>query len=375
MESIPSYVSRKKEEMEHLLYDLCRIPAPSHHEELRAEFCKKYLEQAGAENVTIDRAKNVLYPLNCEGSKEITVIMAHTDTVFPDTEPMPVHIENGRLYSPGAGDDTASLTCLLLAASYAAENHLRPEKGILFAANSCEEGLGNLLGIRTIVQDYAGRIAEVISFDSHFETIVNRAVGSVRYRIEAQTRGGHSFSDFGRRNAIEVLSSLICDLYRQKLPTLGKTTFNVGTITGGTSVNTIAQKAEMLYEYRSDEQESLEQMEDSLQSLLKQHQSPDTKILVKKIGERPCMGKVDPDKLNSLLNRCSSILQETVRQTPQTVSGSTDANIPLSLGVPALSMGVYEGAGAHTREEYVVLSSLPVGLETAIKLVLSYCEM
>ena len=119
---IDTYIKNNYDEMKKILRDLCLIPAPSHHEEKRAEYCKKWLESVGCENVYIDSAQNVVFPLNCDGSDEITVFVAHTDTVFPDMEPMPYYEENGRAYSPGVGDDTASVVVLMMCAKYFIEN-------------------------------------------------------------------------------------------------------------------------------------------------------------------------------------------------------------------------------------------------------------
>ena len=245
-----------------LLLELAQIPAPSNHEEKRAEFCKAWLEKQGAEGVYIDEALNVVYPVGCTDDKPIAVFMAHSDVVFPDTDRLPLKVENGRIYCPGIGDDTADVVALLMAAKYIAQNHLQPkEYGVLLVVNSGEEGLGNLKGVRKIVADHGRRIREFVTFDAHNCTGVNRAVGSRRYRVEFDTEGGHSYNAFGNRNAIACLASMIDALYGVKVPEKGKTTYNVGTISGGTSVNTIAQHAEMLYEFRSDNREDLAEME------------------------------------------------------------------------------------------------------------------
>ena len=156
------------------LKELCEIPAPSHLEHKRAEYCKAWLEGVGAKGVYIDEALNVIYPINCDGSDEITVFVAHTDTVFPDTEPMPYIDDGERIHSPGVGDDTASLTVLLYAAKYFVENGIDAPRGVMLVCNSSEEGLGNLKGTRQIFKDYEGRIARFISFDSGLSSIADR---------------------------------------------------------------------------------------------------------------------------------------------------------------------------------------------------------
>ena len=353
-----------------LLVELAQIPAPSNHEEKRAEFCKAKLESWGAEGVYIDEALNVILPIGCEGDKPIAVFMAHSDVVFPDTTPLPLKIENGRIYCPGVGDDTASVVSLMAAARYIIEHKLTPrEWGVLLVVNSGEEGLGNLKGSRKIVEDFGHRIREFITIDGRAGFGVDKAVGSKRYRITVETEGGHSYGAFGNRNAIAYLSSLITDLYNVKVPPKGKTTYNVGTISGGTSVNTIAQQAEMLYEFRSDEAESLAIMEKHLNAAVEFYRAKGVDVTVELVGDRPCSASVDEAVMADLRERAAGISKRHFGGDIFWKPGSTDCNIPLSLGIPAICVGTYDGAGCHTREEYVTIESLCPGHKMALELI------
>ena len=354
------------------LRELCAIPAPSHFEQNRAEYCKQWLENIGAEGVYIDEALNVIFPINCDGSDQITVFVAHTDTVFPDKEPMPYVDDGTYIRSPGVGDDTASLAVLLHVAKYFVENHLSAPKGVMFVCNSCEEGLGNLKGTKQLFKDYEGRIAQFISFDGRLSGIADVCVGSHRYEVELLTEGGHSYGAFGNKNAIAELSRVINDIYSIEVPKIGnsKTTYNVGNIDGGTSVNTIAQRATMLCEYRSDNEDCLATMKDHFERIFTAARDRGVELNVTLIGERPCMGKVDPSKITRLTEICRNIIEDAANIKVELRSGSTDCNIPLSLGIPALCIGVYNGDGAHTREEWVEKASLPIGLEVGIRVVL-----
>lgn len=351
-----------------LLKTLAAIPAPSHQEQRRAEFIRDWLVSRGAENVKIDEALNVVLPLGCEDRDDLRVYMAHTDVVFPDKEPLPVREEGGRLYAPGVGDDTANVTALMLCAKFFLNHPENLKKPTLIVLNSCEEGFGNLKGVRQIMADYAGRVAELISFDLEYTAMVNRAVGSERWLVRAETCGGHSYSAFGNPNAIAALTRLICRLYEQPIPEVPdtKTTYNVGTIQGGTSVNTIAQSAEMTYEYRSDDHGCLEQMRRQFLELVAQNNSPEAKLTLEVLGERPCGNAVPKDAQERLLNRCAAAVAEITGRTPKFCSASTDANIPLSLGIPATTFGLYLGAKSHTREEYIEINSLKPGLRIAL---------
>ena len=354
-----------------LLTTLAAIPAPSNQEEKRVEFCRSWLRQQGASEVLVDPALNVICPVGNWKEGPVSIFMAHTDVVFPDTDPLPVVRDGNILRAPGVGDDTANLTALLMAAKFVLQRGLSPrEGGVLFVANSGEEGLGNLKGSRQLMADYGKRTRQVISFDGGTGGIINRAVGSRRYRVEIRTEGGHSYGDFGNRNAIAVMASLIDALYAVKVPQGGRTTFNVGVIKGGTSVNTIAQQAEMLYEFRSDCREDLEIMERHFQALIAAWQTKGVTVEVQLVGERPTMGPVDPAAQQALVEQICAAIRRWSDQELRLKSGSTDCNIPLSMGIPSACTGCYIGGGAHTREEWLRIDSLEAGLHLAFDLVL-----
>lgn len=290
-----------------------------------------------------------------------------------------MRIEDGKLYCPGIGDDTIHLVALLMAAKYIAKNKLTPKNvGMLIVANAGEEGLGNLKGCRNIFEKYGDRVTEFVTFDGPFGPnatsgkIATVAVGSMRYKIEIDTEGGHSYSKFGNRNAIAYLASLIDTLYQIKVPTRGKTTFNVGTISGGTSVNTIAQHAEMLYEFRSDDREDLAEMEQHLNAALAFYATKGIKVTATVVGNRPCGIEVDKTRHDALIARTQATVEKYFGFIPVCGSASTDCNIPLSLGIPAVEVSCGRGAGAHTRGEYIEIDSQVPGLKLAFELILHH---
>lgn len=369
------YILQNEALMLQTLKELCAIPAPSGKEEKRAEYCKQWLENVGTEGVYIDDALNVVFPLNCEDSNEITVFVAHTDTVFPDTEPMPYVYDGEKIHCPGVGDDTASLAVLLMLAKYYVEHNIKPAKGILFVCNSCEEGLGNLKGTRQLFKDYEGRITQFISFDSNLNVANDACAGSHRYEAEVLTEGGHSFQKFGNANAIAELSKIVTGIYSIEVPQKEgcRTTYNVGNISGGTSVNTIAQSAKMLCEYRSEDKDCLAYMEKRFAEIFDAARSNAVQVNVKKIGDRPCADIADA-KIESLRQIIKPIIEDVIQEPLQFKSASTDCNIPLSLGIPAMCIGVYNGAGSHTRQEWVEKKSLVPGLEIAIRVAATLTE-
>ena len=372
-DTILQYIEAHEDEAFELLVELAQIPAPSNQEGKRAEFIKSWLEAQGAEGVYIDEALNVIYPVGVTETNPLVVVAAHSDVVFGDLEPLPLVVEDGLIKCPGVGDDTANLVMLLMAAKYIAEQKILPkEGGLLLVANSGEEGLGNLKGSRQLVKDFGHRMKEFISFDCTAHALINGAVGSKRFKVEVKTEGGHSFSDFGNKNAIAYLSAMIQDLYQIQVPEKGITTYNVGTICGGTSVNTIAQQAEMLYEFRSDEKESLEIMEEKFNAVVESYREKGIDVHVTVVGERPCSAQVDEIVQGEMAERVIAAISRYFGWEPTASKASTDCNIPLSMGIPAVCTGCILGQGAHTREEYVEIDSLLPGLKVAFELILYY---
>ncbi len=370
---LQEFVQESQTEILSVLKKLCHIPAPSNHEELRAVYCKQYLESIGAKGAYIDEAFNVIYPMNCEGSDEITAFVAHIDTVFPDMEPMPYAEDDEKIYCPGVGDDTACVVLMMQCIKFMIENDITPKGGVLFVCNSGEEGLGNLKGTRSLFEAYGSRIKQFVSMDDgNLGHCINVCVGSQRYEVEVCTEGGHSFQKFGNENAIAALAKIVSAIYALEVPVIGesKTTYNVGTMQGGTSVNTIAQSASMLCEYRSNHADCLAIMEKKFKQIFEEAQTDKVRVNVRKVGDRPCSRDVDEQGQKHLEMLWAEIVTEVLDRAPTYGYASTDCNIPASLGIPAICIGLYTGEGAHTREEWIQKASLKPGMEMALKMVL-----
>lgn len=368
-------IAASQQELRQLIRELCAIPAPSGCEDARAEYCRRWFAENGME-AWIDEAKNVICPVNDTGENELVVFTAHTDTVFPDTEPMPFEERDGYMYCPGVTDDTASLAVMMICARHVVRNGWKGNCGLIFAADSGEEGLGNLRGCRKIMESYGSRIRELVALDgTKLNAVVNGAVGSHRYRVSVRTAGGHSFGDFGNPNAIHSLSRIIDELYAVELPVSGdsRTTYNVGVISGGTSVNTIAQYAEMYYEYRSDSRDCLLRMEEQFSRIIHRHRLAGVDVAVEKIGDRPCSGDVDAASMAALVERAENAIR-SVGQEAAFSCGSTDANMPLSMGIPAICIGVCAGGRCHTREEWLDTASLSDGCRLLMAFLAGYTE-
>lgn len=375
-ELVEQYAVQCAEEQEELLRTLGKIPAPSHQEDRRAEFCRDWFFAQGAEDVTIDKKKNVVCKYGCDTHEDLVVFMAHTDIVFPDLEPLAMREEGRKLFAPGIGDDTANLINLMMAFKYLLKNHVRPNCGLLIVANSCEEGLGNLEGCKEIFAEYGDRIKAFYSLDGYLSGCCNAAVGSHRYKVTVKTQGGHSWSDFGSANAIEILCGLVEKLYQIEVPeeANAKTTYNVGRMEGGTTVNSVAQEAYILYEFRSTSQNCLIEMDKKFKETVDAFKSRGGEISVELLGIRPGNGPVPKDELERFTAKNAEIIGNFFFGKLEYGAYSTDSNIPLSMGIIANTIGTVSGGKPHTREEWIDMDSLPAGLKIALSLMLEYTD-
>lgn len=353
--------------------ELCVIPAPSHHEEKRTEYIKKTFSSWDVDT-EIDEAKNVIVKIEGK-SPEIVVFEAHTDVVFPDMEELPFSEDEKNVYCPGCGDDTAEVAMLMATVKYIKDRGKTPQKTILIVLNSCEEGLGNLKGTKAIMNKYGEKVIAFYTFDGTYDKVANVSVGSHRYKVTVKTEGGHSYLAFGNKSAANVLAEGITKIYRINAPQEnGKTTYNVGIISGGTSVNTIPQRAEMICEYRSVSYESLEYMKRQFYEIFEYMRTLGADVTVEIVGERPCMKDVDTGRMQEMTDLCKKIQSKHTGLKITERSSSTDCNIPHSMGIPAVCVGAYMGGGAHTREEWVEKESLPKGFNIVKDIVLYYFE-
>lgn len=364
------FIEQHENELLSLIETLCGICAPSNNEWKRTEFVEQWLKEHGCESVKVDQAGNVLYYYQTDQHDEWMLALAHMDTVFPDLEPMPFVVEGNLMKCPGVGDDTTNLAVLMMTARFLAETKPEMKMGLLLAADTGEEGLGNLKGCRQIMKDHGKQIVEVIALDGSYDGAVNRAVGSLRYKVCVETEGDHSYGCFGHRNAIHQLSVLINNLYTYKVPEAHKTTYNVGEISGGTSINTIAQKAEMLFEIRSDHKPDMDACNNYFMSAVETLKANGVNVHVELLGERPCMGEVDMEKQQALEAWTQALIKNYTGQEIDFESGSTDCNIPFSMGIPSICFGAYLGDGAHTREEYIEIDSLKLGFKIGMEALL-----
>jgi len=352
---------------------LCEIPAPPFKEHERAAYYKEQFIKLGLKNVRIDREGNVIGERPGAGSGPTLVLAAHLDTVFPEGTNTKVTRDGAILKAPGIGDDCRGLAVVLAVARALNQAEIQTQGTIIFVGDVGEEGLGNLRGVRHLFQEeMKGKITHFISIDGTGLEITNRAVGSNRYRVTFRGPGGHSYGTFGLPSPIHALGRAIEKISRFKVPKQPKTTFNVGRIEGGTSVNSIAHTAWMEVDMRSESASELAKLDAEFKRAVQQaldeenafwnHERKLT-VEVKLVGERPT-GEQSPDAPIVQIARAADAalgIQSRLR------SGSTDSNIPISLGIPAITLtGGGQGRGAHSLEESFDTTDSYLGTQRAL---------
>ena len=243
-----------------------------------------------------------------------------------------------------------------------------------FVILQARQGLGNLKGCKEIFNNYGDRIRRFYSFDGYMSQCTSIAVGSHRYRMQVQCPGGHSYLDFGKDNAIQIAAEIIHELYRITPPQQEYTTYNVGRIEGGSTVNSIAQEVTLLYEYRSASEACLQVMKGELNRVVNEFRAKGKKINLEVLGVRPGCGDGDKTELKKWTSENAACIRQYYEGELDLGPYSTDANIPLSRNVLANTIGTVKGAGAHTRAEWVDLKNLPAGLGIVLSLMNRYLD-
>jgi acetylornithine deacetylase/succinyl-diaminopimelate desuccinylase-like protein len=339
---------------------ICEIPAPPFKEAVRAAEMKKRFESHGLTRVRIDAEGNVIGERRGSGQGPTVILSGHLDTVFPEGTNVKV-TQQGSLYrAPGIGDDCRGLAVLLAVARAMNLAKVTYPGTILFIATVGEEGPGNLRGVRALFKTPPEKIDAFISVDGTGLGLTTAAVGSMRYLIQYQGPGGHSFGAFGMPNPVHALGRAIAKVSEFQVPRTPKTTFNVGIVSGGTSVNTISPLGAMEMDMRSESPQELAALDarfkQAIQEALTEENArwpsarPETKVTIKitDMGVRPAASPGDTTRIA----RIAIAAGASLGFTPETGASSTDANIPMSLGVPAITIdGGGEGRGAHSLTE------------------------
>ena len=372
--------------------EMVAIPAPPFGEQARSEWIAERFNEAGLADVETDAVGNVTGVIHAatlprDSTGPVVVLSAHLDTVFPAGTPIRPVQEGERLTAPGACDNGAGVAGMLALAYALLQSRAELPAPLIFLANVGEEGEGDLRGVRHFYKNeaLAGRIAAHLVLDgAGDDSAVTQALGSRRYQVTISGPGGHSFTDAGMANPITALASALAELANVPLPEDRRTTMNVGTIGGGTSVNSIPESAQATLDFRSTDREQLVRLEVALHRAVEDavsHWNIKTRSLangtkalsfdIEKIGDRPAAHLPDDSPLLESLRA----VDRHLRLRTDLRLGSTDANIPLSMGIPAVSLGAGgEGGGAHTQAEWYCAKHRELGLRRVLLLTLAMLE-
>jgi len=358
----------------------CSIPAPPFGERERAEYLSEKFSSLGLTEVEIDEEGNCLGLIKGTSLSPLLVVSAHLDTVFSAETDFSVTRSGKRLLAPGISDDGCGLVALVALARAIQTEKIRTEGSILFVGTVGEEGEGNLRGVRYLLTRgrWASKVDAFLSFDGPgVDRITNRALGSRRYRVEISGPGGHSWGDFGLPNPVHALARAVAKLAGYPLPREPRTTFNVGRIEGGTSINSIPEKAAMDVDLRSGADAELRRLDSFFRRAVKQAadeenatRRPGDPLLEPKvdlIGERPSGETPSDSPLVEFALEATRILGVE----PRLDQSSTDSNLPISLGIPAITLGAGGTSGAsHTLAEWYDPTDRELGLKRALLVVL-----
>jgi tripeptide aminopeptidase len=356
---------------------LTEIPAPPFKEGARAEYFVKRMRDFGLKDAYLDREGNAIGVRKGRGGGPKLVISAHLDTVFPEGTDVKIKEKDGRYFAPGIGDDTRGLAELLAVIRALNASGMRTVGDVVFVGTVGEEELGNLRGVKALLRDHKD-IDGFISLDGEeLGRIVNKATGSHRYEVIFKGPGGHSFLAFGLvPSAIHAMGRAIAKISDLETPPSPKTTFTVGTVRGGTSVNAIAGEARMAIDMRSNSMEELLKLEQRVMTLIKEAVTEENKrwrsealaVEIKLIGDRPAGEIPDDAKIVQAARRSLGVLGQQVKAV---TAASTDSNLAISLGVPAVTLGNGgESRGRHSLGESYKPTEAYLGAQNALLVVL-----
>lgn len=359
---------------------ICSIPASPFGEQQRAQYLSHKFREIGLTEVEIDDEGNCLGLLKGSSQKPLLVVSAHLDTVFSTDTDFTVTTRAGKLFAPGIADDGCGLAALIALVQAMQAEQIPIEGSVLFVGTVGEEGEGNLRGVRYLFTKgrWATQIDAFLSFDGPgLDRITNRALGSHRYRVEITGPGGHSWGDFGLPNPVHAIGRAISRLAAYPAPKDPRTTFNVGRIEGGTSVNSIPNRASIEVDLRSAAERELQRLDAFFRRAMRE--AVDEENATRRVGDLPLNLKVDligerptgETRADSPLVEVALEATRALGVTPRLDQSSTDSNLPISLGIPAITLGAGGSSGSsHSLDEWYDPRERDLGLKRGLLVIL-----
>ena len=355
-----------------LALQIQQIPAPTWSEEARAHHVAEHLRALGAEQVEIDALYNVTAKISGKRNDMAGVLVsAHTDTVFPLETDLSIRHEGNRIYGAGLGDNSLGVAGMLGVIQLLRAHNITPECPVWITANSREEGLGDLEGIRAVIERLGDQIQCVINIEGMaFGTIFKAGIASKRLKIEVTAEGGHSWHQHGQASAVHQLVQLATQITYLHPPSQPKTTLNIGIIEGGHSINSIATHASLWLDLRSAGLTALRSLEAQVLQLIEARRRRGEQIKCHVVGNRPA-GSIREDH-PLVVGAMESLACYNIAGVYQV--GSTDGNIPLSKGIPTVTIGIGNGANSHRTDEYIEIDAIGQGTHHVFILLLATCH-
>ena len=348
---------------------IVQVPAPSWDEQERALFLEPIMRSLGLQQVEVDAAANVIGILPGTGQGPTILLAAHLDTVFPRGTDLSVTREGNKVLAPGIRDNSFGVTSLLWLVRALKELDIKLPGDLICVLTSGEEGLGDLKGMKAVMARFHQQVDHVIAVDGGLGGLTTGGITSRRFRVTVKAAGGHSYGAFGASSAIHSISRMIAAIADLQVPAKPKTTYNVGVVSGGTSVNSIAATAEMLIDMRSEKRELLLNLEEQLMAIINRVALQDgVEAHPELLGDRPG-GETPLD--HPLVTTIQGVQQE-LGIPLSTHASSTDANVAMGYGIPAVCMGCARGGNAHRTDEWLEIDDIPLGLT---QLVMTVCRV
>jgi tripeptide aminopeptidase len=335
-----------------------QIPAPTFAESERAAYVQQRFAELGLSDVHTDSVFNVFGRLRgTDPNAPAVLVAAHTDTVFEVATPLDIKRVDTQIYGPGIGDNSLGVASVLAAAELMRD--MRFPADIWFVANSREEGMGDLGGIRAVYQALSAQLGCAIIVEGMaFGRVYHSGIAVRRLKISCHTGGGHSWLHFGKPSAIHTLMRIGAEIAALNVPENPRTTYNIGVIEGGQSVNSIAADASLLLDLRSEQRDAVMALEQQVMAIVNKYRTAEMDIQVEVVGDRPS-GAIPTSHPFVQLTR--DVLQH-LNTVAVYETGSTDANVPLAAGLPTVTIGITYGGNAHRLDEYIDTTQIKNGL-------------
>lgn len=349
-----------------------QIPAPTFAERHRAAYIAQQFRALGLTDIFTDALDNTYAWLRgTHRTLPATLISAHTDTIFAPETDLSVRREPNAIYAPGLGDNSIGVSGMLGLAKFVRDQRIMPACDLIFVATTREEGLGDLGGMRAAFEQVRASIDGVINLEGlAFGHVYHAGIAVRRLHITVTTPGGHSWLHFGRPSAVHRLVEIGARITAIRLPQTPRTTFNIGMIDGGDAINAIATRADLWLDMRSEHRDALSALETQIRAFAAERTHPDLHIQIDVVGDRPS-GYLDP--AHPLVQMAIAALEtQGVRASLET--GSTDGNIPLAAGCPAVTIGITRGGNAHRLDEYIEPEPIAAGMRQLITLTLACAD-